>query len=106
MTSNTSGDSASWDDSLAECEEGADTLYNRMNPRSRDSESTPSWEYGIMPDDLALCDEEPDDGGSTQEKHRGVPDFFLCYSLLFPRWDLPIVLDRMKRYNRRAAVAG
>jgi hypothetical protein len=85
---------------VAEYEGGVDTLYNRMNPRWTGKTSLKPWEYEIYPVDAAFYEEDSDDDGDSPERHLDPPDFFFFYSVRFPRGDLPVVLERMKRHNR------
>ena len=86
---------------IAEYEAEADTLYQRMNPASSRSLPTDEWQYEIFSADLGLHEEEPDKSGVCRTWHEGSADFYFAYSLRFPLYDLPTVLGRMKRHNRR-----
>jgi hypothetical protein len=82
---------------VAEYEEGADTLYNRMNPRWHDSPSSPdAWTFDLIPHDCGL-----DWDSADRESHDGHPDFFFAFSVRFPRCDLPTLFERLKRHNQR-----
>jgi hypothetical protein len=81
---------------VAQYEEGANTLYNRINPRWQDLLSSPdAWTFELIPHDCGL-----DWDNADCESHDGHPDFFFAYSLRFPRSDLTTLFERLKRHNQ------
>lgn len=65
---------------------GIDSLYQR----AIDSE----WQYDIHLDDYALYGEDFD-------QHLGRTEFVFSVSIRFPRTDMPVLLERLKRHNFR-----
>jgi hypothetical protein len=62
------------------------------------------WRYVVVADDLAV-DEVDTEAGGIQEICVGPPDFMLLIAVHFPQGDLPLVLKRMKRFNRKPILA-
>ena len=56
------------------------------------------WEYGLIPEDVALHETVTEDD-FIDESHDGQVCFNLCPSVRFPRTDLPVLLDKMVRHN-------
>jgi hypothetical protein len=86
-------------------EQGPDTLYARMTNGCYTSDlATPPWSLGIFADDDALFYEEDEDGG-IEEGHDGVPDVVFRVKVLFPRCDLPVIVERLRKHNAQRAAA-
>jgi hypothetical protein len=98
-----SEDLARFLDIVGEYEEGEGTLYDRI--QSADDHTTRpdrgGWWYSLWPSDLA-CDED-DDHDEEADEWLG-PQFAVSLSVRFPRADLPTVLQRLKQFNRMAAI--
>jgi hypothetical protein len=75
---------------VAEYEEGADTMYNRIaNDLVTPPGATSTWEYQLNPLDC---------GGGGEDRHHGEScDFIFSVGVYFPHADMPIVLDRLRR---------
>jgi len=58
----------------------------------------PEWRYDIHLWDYALFGEEFD-------QHPGRTEFGFNVSIRFPRTDMPVLLERLKRYNSRRSLA-
>lgn len=69
-------------------ESGADSLYKRAT----ESE----WQYDIHLADYAMFGEDFD-------QHPGRTEFCFSVSIRFPRTDMPVLLERLKRHNLRRA---
>jgi len=74
---------------VAEYEEGADTLYNRISNWFAGPMSAPSWEYQLNLFDYRF----------GVDDYKGPTDFLVCVSVYFPHGDLPILLERLQRHN-------
>ena len=75
---------------VADYEEGADTLYNRITHDLITSTSaTPMWEYQLNPLDCG-----GDEEGRRQDRDC---DFIFTVGVYIPHADLPVVLDRLCR---------
>lgn len=87
---------------VAEFEADPNSLYNRICRQFPVDDEDRVWEFGLLPDDAAFCPEESD-GENPKLVVRGAPtDVFLLMSVRFPRSDLELVLQRVRRYNRRS----
>ena len=75
-----------------------DSLYYRILSQRRE-ETTVDWEYGVVPDDLALSAITDEEGNTIEEYLTGEPDFVFDFSVRFPHSDLPRVMWRIKLYN-------
>jgi hypothetical protein len=66
------------------------------------------WRFQAIVHDLGV--DIVEDGAEEREEYRGAPDFAVFISMYFPQGDLPQVLARLKRFNRKrtqlARVAG
>jgi hypothetical protein len=83
---------------VAKRESGSDALYGRVLYLRTSDLSTPLWEFEVQPVDLSLsqrrqADAKDGNGGG------GPPAFSFYYSILFPRCDLPILLERLRERN-------
>lgn len=93
------GDVCKFIDIVAEYDSESGSLYRRIT--GRDDEGC--WEYDLLPEDAGLCEEE--EGGEIVEWHEGQVAFYFNTSVRFPRTDLPILLDRLKRHNESGSCA-
>ncbi len=101
----TAEDAAVFLNLVAQYAEGADTLYNRINHRwdSIDENkpfSAPFWKYDVHPFDAGIVEELIDEG-TLSEEHLGVNEFYFSVSIRFPRTDLPRILERVIRGQRK-----
>lgn len=72
-------------------EEGADTLYNRINYQLTGQLSAPTWFYQLNLLDIFEGQvEQTVDGNSCLEATVGV---------YFPSTDIPVLLERLKKFN-------
>lgn len=93
-------------DAVAVYEAGTDTLYNRIFARWTPADGTEppdTWSWSVEIRDAAIK-ELFDDEGRVTEEHPGKPDADFTLSVRFPRSDLPLVVERMKRHNESAAI--
>ena len=74
-------------------EEGANTLYNRVNYQLTGDISKPLWEYHVDLLDIEAAAERRRDG-------REKADFDATVGISFPRVDLPIIFERIQAFNR------
>lgn len=101
----TAEDAAAFLDLVARYEEGVDTLYNRINHRwdwtdENKPLSAPFWKYDVHPIDAGIVEELTDEG-TMSEEHMGVNKFYFSVSIRFPRTDLPRILERVIRGQRK-----
>jgi hypothetical protein len=92
-------------DIVARFEHGVDTLYNRIRGawRPEHGRIAGMWEYDVNPWDLAVDETEED--GEIEETCCGPSEFVFNLSVRFPRPDLPVVLTRMRRHNKKMMAA-
>ena len=84
-------------DIVTRYETGADTLFNRVAHEWSGDTSVPSWEYQLNPLEFGGC------GGDDRP---GRPcAFAFTVGVYIPHADLPVVQERLERYNRRMAAA-
>ena len=57
------------------------------------------WWYEVVVDDLAVDYEKSPEGG-LEETCDGPPEFGVLIALHFPHADLPVVLERLRQFNR------
>lgn len=74
----------------------SDFLYDRILQRGSNN-----WEYTLHPNDYSL-DEWLDDD-VVDESHSGVSNFGFSVSIRFPITDLPILVERLSRFNLAVA---
>ena len=88
---------------VARYEKGACTFYNRIRqawaPKEGDLEG--EWEYDVHPMDMAVEEILVDDE-YIEEFCTGPSDFIFTFSIRFPRTDLPVILKRVRRHNKKA----
>jgi len=73
--------------------------YDRVTGRRQGQ-----WRYVVVADDMAI-DTVGTEAGGVQEICVGPPDFMILVGVHFPQADLPLVLKRLKRFNRRPKLA-
>lgn len=87
---------------VAEFDADPNSLYNRICRQFPVDDEDRVWEFGLLPDDTAFCPEDPG-GENPKQAVPGAPtDVFLLMSVWFPRSDLELVLQRVRRYNRHS----
>lgn len=79
-----------------DCDE-SEFLYRRVLQRE-----SRNWEYALHPNDYSL-DEWLDDDDVVNESHSGVSNFGFSVSVRFPVTDLPILVERLSRFNLAVA---
>lgn len=85
---------------VAKYQEGANTLYNRINYQLTGDISKPLWEYNITLHDIESAAEERRQVG-------GIVDFDVTVGLYFPREDMSIIFERIQAHNQVSpSVAG
>ena len=83
---------------VAEYEDDLDSIYQRV--LARDNENLDNWIYKVIPDDTNLIEEYEDATDSVDEWHCGEVAIEFCISVLFPRRDLPLVVDRIRSWRQ------
>lgn len=79
---------------VAEYDPDEGSLYRRATLAGDEG----CWEYGLIPEDVALHETVTEDG-IVDESHDGQECFHFFPSVRFPRTDLPELLDKMMRHN-------
>ena len=78
---------------VAKYQEGANTLYNRINYQLTGDISKLLWEYDITLHDIESAAEERRQVG-------GIVDFDVTVGLYFPREDMSIIFERIQAHNQ------
>jgi hypothetical protein len=87
---------------VARYEEGVDSLYNRIRGKPDDGTVLGQWEYYAFPRDVAV-EETVDEDDYAEQSCEKPSEFEFRFSVRFPSSDYPVLLERMKSYNREDA---
>jgi len=92
-------DLANFLDMVADYDPDPNALYNRI-VHDFTGAIDPEWIIEVSPVDFGAEWLTDDDDNTVDISHSGTTDLGFWYSVRFPPSDLPVVLKRVRRYNR------